>query len=69
MASYKPKKKKRKIKKSIRIAQKFAIVRKDSLQRDTVRKDTVKNDTLRKAPTKTVLPTNGITFKVKLRKK
>ena len=69
MANYKPKKKKRKIKKSVRIAQKFAIVRKDSVQRDTVRKDTVKSDTIRKAPTKTVLPTNGITFKVKLRKK
>ena len=69
MANYKPKKRKRKIKKSIRIAQKFAIVRKDSLQRDTVRKDTVKSDTIRKAPAKTVLPTNGITFKVKLRKK
>ena len=26
-------------------------------------------DTLRKAPTKTTLPTNGITFKVKIRKK
>lgn len=26
-------------------------------------------DTIRKAPAKTVLPTNGITFKVKIRKK
>ena len=26
-------------------------------------------DTLKKAPVKTVLPTNGITFKVKIRKK
>ena len=69
MANNKPKKKKRKIKKSIRIAQKFAIVRKDSLQRESVKKDTVKSDTIRKAPAKTVLPTNGITFKVKLRKK
>ena len=34
-----------------------------------VRKDSVKNDTLPKAPAKTVLPTNGITFKVKMRKK
>ena len=56
----KPKKRKRKI----RIKQKAAIVRKDSIQRDSVR-----NDTLPKAPVKTVLPTNGITFKVKMRKK
>ena len=34
-----------------------------------VKKDSVRNDTLPKAPTKTVLPTNGITFKVKMRKK
>lgn len=69
MASYKPKKKKRKVKKRIRITQKASIVRKDSVQRDTVRRDTVKSDTIRKAPAKTVLPTNGIIFKVKLRKK
>ena len=69
MANSKPKKKKRKVKKRIRITQKASIVRKDSVQRDTVRKDTVKSDTIRKAPAKTVLPTNGITFKVKLRKK
>lgn len=31
--------------------------------------DIVRNDTLHKAPTKIVLPTNGITFKVKIRKK
>ena len=55
-----PKKRKRKI----RIKQKVAIVRKDS-----IRSNSAKNDTLRKAPTKTVLPTNGVTFKVKLRKK
>ena len=34
-----------------------------------VKKDSVRNDTLPKAPAKTVLPTNGITFKVKMRKK
>ena len=28
-----------------------------------------RDDTLKKAPVKTVLPTNGITFKVKIRKK
>lgn len=28
-----------------------------------------RSDTLKKAPVKTVLPTNGITFKVKIRKK
>ena len=64
-----PKKRKRKVKRRIRITQKASIVRKDSLQRDTVRRDTVKSDTLRKAPAKTILPTNGVTFKVKLRKK
>lgn len=68
MANNKPKKRKRKIKKSIRIAQKFAIVRKDSVQRDTVRKDTVKSDTLRKAPAK-VYPENGAHFKIKIRRK
>lgn len=34
-----------------------------------VKKDSVRNDTLPKAPAKTILPTNGITFKVKMRKK
>ena len=34
-----------------------------------VKKDSVRNDTLPKAPAKTTLPTNGITFKVKVRKK
>lgn len=48
----------------IRIKQRALIQRKDSVSNDTLRRDT-----LRKAPTKTVLPTNGITFKVKLRKK
>ena len=68
MANNKPKKKKRKIKKSIRIAQKFAIVRKDSLQRDTVRKDTVKSDTIRKAPAQ--MPRdNGINMRIKIRRK
>lgn len=30
---------------------------------------TAKNDTLPKAPVQTLLPTNGVTFKVKMRKK
>ena len=68
MANNKPKKKKRKIKKSIRIAQKFAIVRKDSVQRDTVRKDTVKSDTLPRMQAQ--MPrTNGVVLKVKMKKK
>lgn len=66
MANNKPKKKKRKIKKSIRIAQKFAIVRKDSVQRDTIRKDTVKSDTISKTP----MPrSNSAVFKIKIKKK
>lgn len=63
MANYKPKKRKRKIKKSVRIAQKFAIVRKDSIQRDSVR-----NDTLPKAPTR-LAPDAGANFKIKIRRK
>ena len=51
----KPKKRKRKIR--VRTGAKV------------VKKDSVRNDTLPKAPTKTTLPTNGITFKVKMRKK
>ena len=51
----KPKKRKRKI----RIKTGAKVVKKDS----------VKNDTLPKAPAKTTLPTNGVTFKVKMRKK
>ena len=56
----KPKKRKRKI----RIKQKAAIVRKDSIQRDSVR-----NDTLPQMPIKKVIPDNGATFKVKIRMK
>ena len=59
-----PKKRKRRVKRKVKLKQSLAIVRKDSVSNDTLRRDT-----LRKAPTKTVLPTNGITFKVKLRKK
>ena len=62
-AKVKPKKK-RKVKRKVRISQKARIQKKDSVQNDTL-----KHDTLMKAPAKTVLPTNGITFKVKLHKK
>ena len=55
----KPKKRKRKI----RIKQKAAIVRKDSIQRDSVR-----NDTLPKAPARMYRDT-GANFKVKIRRK
>lgn len=62
MGTGRPKRKKRKRK--IRIKQKAAIVRKDSVQRDSVR-----NDTLPQMPVKKVIPDNGATFKVKIRKK
>ena len=58
------KKRKRRVKRKVRISQKARIQKKDSVQNDTL-----KHDTLMKAPAKTVLPTNGITFKVKLHKK
>ena len=58
------KKRKRKVKRKVRITQKARIQKKDSVSNDTLRRDMLRN-----APTKTVLPTNGITFKVKLRKK
>lgn len=56
-----PKKRKRKGK--IKISSSASIVEKNDATRVTRR------DTLKKAPVKTVLPTNGITFKVKIRKK
>lgn len=59
-----PKKRKRKVKRKVKLKKSVAIVRKDSVSNDTLRRDALRN-----APTKTVLPTNGITFKVKLRKK
>ena len=63
MANYKPKKKNRKVKRRVRISKKIAIVRKDSVQRDTVR-----NDTLPKAPTQ--MPRdNGLNMRVKIRRK
>ena len=59
-----PKKRTRRVRRNVRITQKARIQKKDSVSNDTIRRDTLRN-----APTKTVLPTNGITFKVKLRKK
>ena len=59
-----PKKKKSGSKRKVKIKKKVTIVRKDSVLNDTIRRDT-----LNKAPVKNVLPTNGITFKVKIRKK
>jgi hypothetical protein len=53
------KSKKRKVKRKVSVSTK-AKFRKKSEQ---------PKDTLKKAPVKTVLPTNGITFKVKIRKK
>ena len=56
-----PKKRKRKGK--IKISSSARIVEKNDATR------VARRDTLKKAPVKTVLPTNGITFKVKIRKK
>ena len=54
---------KRKRNGKIKISSSARIVEKNDDTRVTRR------DTLKKAPVKTVLPTNGITFKVKIRKK
>ena len=59
----KPKKRKGKI----RIKQKAAIVRKDSIQRDSVRRDTVKSDTIRKAPF--IMNDNGLNMRIKIKRK
>ena len=59
----KPKKRKRKI----RIKQKAAIVRKDSIQRGSVRNDTTKSDTLRKAPF--IINDNGLNMRIKIKRK
>lgn len=57
--------KKRKRKGRIVIKQHVSLAHKADATR-VARKDTIK---ARKAPTETRLPTNGITFKVKMRKK
>ena len=59
----KPKKTKKR-KGKIRVRTGAKVVRKDSVQRDSVR-----NDTLPQMPVKKVIPDNGATFKVKIRKK
>lgn len=55
--------KKRKRKGKIKISSSAHLVEKNDATR------VARRDTLKKAPVKTVLPTNGITFKVKIRKK
>ena len=57
-----PKKRKRKVKRRVRISKKIAIVRKDSVQRDTVR-----NDTLPKAPF--IMNDNGLNMRIKIKRK
>lgn len=54
---------KRKRKGKIKISSSAHLVEKNDATR------VARRDTLKKAPVKTVLPTNGITFKVKIRKK
>ena len=51
------------VKGKVKLTQRARIVEKNDATRGARR------DTLKKAPVKTVLPTNGITFKVKIRKK
>lgn len=63
MANKKGKKRKGSRRGKITITQKAQIIQKN----DKIKVQ--QPDTLRKAPTKTTLPTNGITFKVKVRKK
>ena len=58
MASYKPKKKKRKVK----LKQSLAIVKKDSVSNDTLRRDT-----LRKAPF--IINDNGLNMRIKIKRK
>ena len=59
----KPKKTKKR-KGKIRVRTGAKVVRKDSIRRDSVR-----NDTLPQMPIKKVVPDNGATFKIKIRKK
>ena len=54
---------KRKRKGKIKISSSAHLVEKNDATR------VARRDTFKKAPVKTVLPTNGITFKVKIRKK
>ena len=63
----KPKRKRTKARKrvkgKVKLTQRARIVEKNDATR------VARRDTLKKAPVKNVLPTNGITFKVKIRKK
>lgn len=56
-------KSRKRVKGKIKLTQRARIIKKN----DTTL--VARQDTLKKAPVKTVLPTNGITFKVKIRKK
>lgn len=58
-----PKTSKTKKKGKIKLSSSARLVEKNDATR------VARRDTLKKAPVKTVLPTNGITFKVKIRKK
>lgn len=62
MANSKPKKKNRKVKRRVRISKKIAIVRKDSVQRDSAR-----NDTLPKAPF--IMNDNELNMRIKIKRK
>jgi len=53
----------KRVKGKVKLTQRARIVEKN----DAIR--VARRDTLKKAPVKNVLPTNGITFKVKIRKK
>lgn len=53
----------KRVKGKVKLTQRARIVEKNDATR------VARRDTLKKAPVRTVLPTNGITFKVKIRKK
>lgn len=59
----KSRKARKRVKGKVKLTQRARIVEKNDATR------VARSDTLKKAPVKTVLPTNGITFKVKIRKK
>ena len=63
MAQQLKRKKGKKRKGKIKFKQTAMLVEKNDATR------VARDDTLKKAPVKNVLPTNGITFKVKIRKK
>lgn len=53
----------KRVKGNVKLTQRARIVEKNDATM------VARRDTLKKAPVRTVLPTNGITFKVKIRKK